>query len=317
MHRPASPLVVGGQVSDFDRRWLKRYGRRGEADGILLLCFHHAGGSAAAFRKWPELISPVVEPVAVQLPGRADRFNEPAFDHMAPLVDALVDVITPLLDRPFACYGVSMGAHLAWSLALALRRRAMPMPIQLFLGCEPAPVHDDGARPWENRPDGLEGYLRDLGGTPPEVLAEPELVRALLPTLRADLTALTTAADRPATPLDVPIRAFAGTEDPVAPPALMDGWRAETSARFELDVIPGGHFFDPAGERRVIAAIGDDLGRAGPLEVIRRGRERAATTNVEDMYELWKGRVQQAANRARRGAADASNRGEVTSALRN
>lgn len=261
MHRPAPSPVTGGQVSDFDRRWLKRYGRRGTAAEIWLLCFHHAGGSAAIFRKWPELISPAVEPIAVQLPGRADRFNEPAFEHMAPLVDSLVDAVTPLLDRPFACYGVSMGARLAWSLALALRRRAMPMPVQLFLACEPAPVHDDGDRPWENRPDGLEGYLRDLGGTPPEVLAEPELVRAVLPTLRADLTALTTATVRPVTPLDVPILAFAGTEDGVAPPDRMDGWRAETSACFELDLIAGGHFFDRAGEQRVIRAIGDDLGR--------------------------------------------------------
>jgi medium-chain acyl-[acyl-carrier-protein] hydrolase len=41
----------------------------------------------------------------------------------------------------------------------------------------------------------------------------------------------------------------------------MHGWRAETSAHFTLDPIPGGHFFDPAGERRVIRAIGNDLVR--------------------------------------------------------
>ena len=262
MHRPVPSRVLGGQAHDLDRRWLKRFGRPGPVAGIRLLCFHHAGGSAAMYRTWPGLISPAVEPIAVQLPGRADRFGEQAFERIGPLVDALMEVVTPLLDQPFACYGVSMGARVAWSLALALRRRAMPMPIQLFLACDAAPVHDDGAWPWEGWPDGLEGYLRDLGGTPPEVLAEPELLEALLPTVRADLAVLTTATVRPVTPLDVPIRAFAGVADPVAPPALMDGWRAETSARFELDLIPGGHFFGPAGERRVIRAIGDDLGRA-------------------------------------------------------
>jgi medium-chain acyl-[acyl-carrier-protein] hydrolase len=267
MDRPASSLIVGRQATGLDRRWLKSFGSRGRTAEIRLLCFHHAGGSAAMYRKWPELITPEIEPIAVQLPGRADRFNEPAFEHMALLVDALVDVITPLLDQPLACYGVSMGARVAWSLARALHERAMPMPVQVFLACEPAPAHDDAAPPWENRPDGLEGYLRDLGGTPPEVLAEPELIRALLPTLRADLTALTTAAAGQGAPLDVPIRAFAGTEDPVAPAGLMAAWRAETSAGFELDPIPGGHFFDPAGERHVIDAIGDDL---------RRTRRRAS-----------------------------------------
>ena len=252
---------MGRQVTDLDRRWLKRFSGAGRAAEIRLLCFHHAGGSAAMYRRWPELMTPAIEPIAVQLPGRAERFGEPAFDRMAPLIGELVEVVTPLLEAPFACYGVSMGARVAWSLALALRARALPMPVQLFLACDPAPMHDDGSRPWEEGPGGLEGYLRELGGTPPEVLAEPEVIRALLPTLRADLTLLTRAPASPDLPLDVPIRVFAGTEDPTAPPARMRGWQAETSRRFQLDLIPGGHFFDEAGERRVIDAIGHDLTR--------------------------------------------------------
>jgi surfactin synthase thioesterase subunit len=261
MDRPAPSLIVDRQATDLDRRWLKRFGRRGPAARIRLICFHHAGGSAAMYRKWPELLPSAIEPIAVQLPGRAERFREPAFERMAPLVEALVEVVTPLLDQPFACYGVSMGARLAWSLVHALRTSAMPMPVLLFLACDPAPVHDDGHRPWE-RPGGLEGYLRDLGGTPPEVLAEPEVMRALLPTMRADFTVISTATVHRGTPLDVPIRAFAGTEDPVAPPARMHEWRAETSARFELNPIPGGHFFDAAGERQVIHEIANDLIRS-------------------------------------------------------
>ncbi len=254
-----SSLIVGRQVTDVDRRWLKRFGCHSAEAEIRLLCFHHAGGSATMYRKWPELITPAIEPIAVQLPGRAERFGEPAFEQMARLVAELIDVVSPLLDRPFACYGVSMGARVAWSLTLALRTAAMPLPAQLFLACDPGPVHDVGRRPWEDRPDGLEGYMRDLGGTPPEVLAEPELMRALLPTLRADLAVVCSAPARPLTPLDVPIRTFAGIEDPAVPPSLMDGWRAETTARFELDLIPGGHFFGPAAERLVIGKIGDDL----------------------------------------------------------
>ncbi len=263
MARSAPSLVLGGGPFDVDRRWLKRPRGRGTAADVALLCFHHAGGSATAFRRWAELIDPAVEPIAVQLPGRADRFTEAPFDDFAPLVDAVVQAITPLLDRPFACYGVSMGARLAWTTALALRERALPMPVRLFLACEPAPTHDDGSRPWQSWPGGLAGYMRSLGGTPPEVLAEPDLVQAILPTLQADLIALTTAPGRPTTPLDVPIHAFAGMTDGVAAPERMAAWGAETSAGFELEMIPGGHFFDPDGERRVIRAIGADLRRRG------------------------------------------------------
>ncbi len=250
---------------DCDRRWFKWFGRDAPGD-IRLLCFHHAGGSAAIFRKWSSKLPPWIEPVAVQLPGRADRFNEPAFDRMGPLVDELVDMLKPLLDRPFACYGVSMGSQVAWALTHALRARSMPMPHQLFLACDVAPSHHDGTQPWDGRTDGLEGYLREMGGTPPEVLAEPDLVGALLPTLRADLTVLSTHEFATKTPLDVRIRAFAGDDDPSAPPDLLDAWRAETTARFDLDVLHSGHFFDADAEQQVLETIGHDLARDGRVE---------------------------------------------------
>ncbi|MET9248896.1 thioesterase domain-containing protein [Nonomuraea sp. NPDC003709] len=241
-----------------DPRWLKRFGRGTPAE-VQLLCFHHAGGSAAMYRHWPQLVPSYVEPIAVQLPGRADRFAEPPFDRMAPLVDELIAVIKPLLDRPFACYGVSMGARVAWALAHELRERALPLPRVLFVAASIAPCLDDGTWAWEDREDGLEGYVREMGGTPAEVLAEPELLAGLLPTLGADLTVLSTHGFHPDKPLEVPIRAFAGTEDIESPPPRMDGWRVETAARFDLDPVPGGHFFDSAGEQQVIRTISHDL----------------------------------------------------------
>ncbi len=244
---------------DGDRRWFKRFGRRADPAEIRLLCSHHAGGNAGMYRRWPRLLPQYVETVAVQLPGRADRFREPPYDRMAPLVDGLIDVIKPLFDRPYACYGVSLGARVAWALTHALRQRAMPMPRMLFVAACAAPIFDDGTFDWEGREDDLEGYLRELGGTPAEALAEPDLLAALIPTLRADLAVFSSHQFHPATPLDLPIHSFAGMGDRTATPERMDGWRVETHAQFDLDVVSGGHFFDPAGERTVIDAIGHNL----------------------------------------------------------
>jgi surfactin synthase thioesterase subunit len=249
---------------DDERRWLKRFGQRDARVDVRLLCFHHAGGSAGMYRRWPAQLPPTIEPIAVQLPGRADRFGEPPFDRMAPLVDELIDVVKPLLDRPFACYGVSMGSRVAWALAHALRERSMPMPNLLYLACDIGPSEDDGTWPWQGRADGLEGYMKEMGGTPAEVLAEPELVKALLPTLRADLDVLSTHRFRPASPLDIPIHAFAGTDDPSAPAHRVTAWRAETTARFDLDVVRSSHFFDADAERQVIQTIGRGLARESP-----------------------------------------------------
>lgn len=211
------------------------------------------------FRHWLELLPDAVETVGVQLPGRADRFREPAYRRLTPLLDDFADVLRPLDDRPFAFYGVSFGARLAWSVAHALRDRSLPQPRALFLAACPAPSDDPGPGDWDDHPGGLDGYLRDLGGTPPEVLADPRLREALLATLRADLDVLAAPAPTPATPLDIPIHAFAGADDATARPESMAGWRAETTAAFELDVIPGGHFLGAQAERHMLDTIARDL----------------------------------------------------------
>ncbi len=251
--------VAGPAAPDLGRRWFKRFGARTQREEVRLLCFHHAGGSAAMFRPWARLLPESVEPIAVQLPGRADRFRQPAFDRMGPLVDELVEVAKPLLDRPFACYGVSMGARVAWAFAHALRVRSMPPPGALFVASSVAPCHDNGVWEWDDHPEGLEGYLRQMGGTPPEFLAEPELLRAFIPTLRADLDVLSTHGFVPAVPLDMPVHAFAGTDDATSPPEQVAGWRAETTGPFGLDIVKAGHFFDGEAEREVIQEIARDL----------------------------------------------------------
>jgi surfactin synthase thioesterase subunit len=251
---------MNGHTQDIDRRWFKRFGPSDDTAKVRLLCFHHAGGSAAMYRQWRRMVPASVEPIAVQLPGRADRFNEPAHDHMTPLVDDLIDVLKPLMDRPLACFGISMGSRVAWALAHTLRERAMPLPVRLYLACDPGPATDDGTWPWEGRSDGLEGYMREMGGTSPEVLDEPDLLRALLPTLRADLHVLSSHNFHPATPLDVPIHAFAGDQDPIATPARVERWRAETTAGFRLHRLASGHFLTDEAEREVVQTIVDDLG---------------------------------------------------------
>ena len=242
-----------------DRRWGSRPGRADDTGKIRLLCFHHAGGSAAMHRRWRRLTPASVELIAVRFPGHAVRFPGPARDRTAPLIDCVVDVIKPLLDQPFACYGFSMGARVAWTLAHTLRDRAMPLPVRLYLACDPAPSTDDGTWPWEGSPGGLEGYLRETGGAPREVLGQPELLRSLLATIRSDLAFLSTHDLHPAIPLDVPIRAFAGVDDPIGTPERVDCWRAETTSSFELHRLPGGHLLSADTEDQIIRTIVQDL----------------------------------------------------------
>ena len=256
------------EVTLRDTAWLKRYGS-GAPPAARLFCFHHAGGSAGMYRGWSQLLPPSIEPVAVQLPGRAERLRERPFSAMEPLVEALAEVVTPLLDLPYACFGSSMGAKVSWALTHRLRDQGRPLPLSLYLSGAAAPDLPEGRVDWDVPDEVLIEYLRGMGGTTPEVFAYPQLLASLLPTLRADLTLVDSFCFRPATPIAVPIRAFAGTDDVEGGPERMRGWGRQTTARFTLEAVPGGHFFDADGERRMTRVIAEDialaLGRTGEI----------------------------------------------------
>lgn len=226
-----------------------------------MLCLHHAGGNAAMFRDWPRLLPPAIDPIAVQLPGRADRSDEPPFHEMTELVDSLVEAVEPLLDQPITFLGASMGARVGWSLAHGLRERAMPMPRALYVSASAAPSHDRQVRGWNGPDEGLVRYMKELGGTPSLLLEDRELRGEIVATLRADLTVLSTHTYQPKVLLDIPITAFAGAADEECSPQQMEPWGAETTGRFVMNVIDGGHFFDSHAVRQVIDVLVADQRR--------------------------------------------------------
>jgi len=211
------------------------------------------------FRDWPRMLPSSIDPIAVQLPGRADRSDEPTIDDMEMLVDSLIEVVAPLMDQPVALFGASMGARVGWSLAHALRDRELPMPRALYVSASAAPGLERQIRGWNGPDEGLLLYLRELGGTPPQVFEDKELLVEMVATLRADLSALSTHTFQPNLPLDIPITVFSGASDEESPSHRMEPWGAETTGPFVMHSLDCGHIFDRHATQQVAETLAVDL----------------------------------------------------------
>jgi medium-chain acyl-[acyl-carrier-protein] hydrolase len=200
-----------------------------------------------------------IELCPVELPGRGARIDEPPFRRMDGLVDTLCEVLAPLLDSPFALFGHSMGAHIAFALARRLSAAGGPGPMHLFVSGAAPPNRTPRTAPLHSRPDReLVRALTEFGGTPAAILARDELLAALLPTLRADLTLTETYSAARAQPVSCPITAFGGASDAIDRRALQ-GWSAFTEGAFRLRVFPGDHFYLAAADSALVDEIARDL----------------------------------------------------------
>jgi medium-chain acyl-[acyl-carrier-protein] hydrolase len=236
-----APVLEKARVSPWVVRWPPF---RAEPE-MRLFCFPHAGGGAATYRRWQNQLPAFIELCAIQLPGHGHRLREPVLNSLQAIVDTLHGELMPLLDRPFAFFGHSMGAIIAAEVCRSLAGQAGPLPQQLFLSGRRPPWLPDPQAPLRQLSDEafVDEINRRYGGIPPEIAAEPEVLALLLPALRADIAALETHRPSATEPIDCPITVIGGSEDPLTPRAHLDAWRHETRREFALRLFPGGHFY--------------------------------------------------------------------------
>jgi pyochelin biosynthetic protein PchC len=229
---------------------------------VRLVCFPHAGGTAGFFRTWTPGLAPDVEVLGVQYPGREDRIRETMPDTMECLADLVAEALGPVLDRPVALFGHSMGAAAACLVAHRLEAGAQASVTQLFVSGRPAPLLDRGGSAHLLGDDELWEELRRLGGTSEEVLDYPELRRLVLPAVRADYRLSETCRPAPGT-LGCPVTAFLGDRDPEVTLDEAMGWAETTRAGFALQVFPGDHFYLVDQQAEVLRVIGRTLNASG------------------------------------------------------
>jgi medium-chain acyl-[acyl-carrier-protein] hydrolase len=227
---------------------------------IRLFCLPYAGAGASSYAEWPRLLPPEIEVVAVQLPGREDRLGEAPFTRVAPAVRTIGLALRPYLQGPFAFFGHSSGALLAFELARALRQRTGMRPAHLVLSSQPPPDAERQPEPMHHLPDAeFRAALRGLGGTAHSVFDDEDLMPLLLPALRADFALCENHRFVSGPPLSSPITVFGSPGDSRAPVADLHGWRRHTDDAFHLRLFDGGHFYLNDAADEITAAIGATL----------------------------------------------------------
>jgi surfactin synthase thioesterase subunit len=232
-------------------------GRRHPEAKARLFLFPYAGGGPSAFGKWPGELPRNVEGYIAHYPGRGSRYHEPPIKHLPALVEQLGLAIEPLLDRPFAFFGHSLGAIIAFELARQLCQHGLPQPHLLVLSASAAPHLRDGNPLIHALPDSeFIDSLQRLNGIPSEIFNQPDVMQVFLPMLRADFEAAETYQYNPNRPaLDCPIIAFGGNDDPCVSRQGIEAWASHTTSHFRSQYFPGDHFFINTARDEIIASI--------------------------------------------------------------
>lgn len=243
---------------------------------VRLFCLAHAGGSVTLYRRWARSLPRGVQVEQLELPGHGARRALPAHTEWQALIDALVIEVEARLvpTMPFAVFGHSMGALVGLELIHALRERHGLAPVWFGASASVAPTRRKWEAHWHDcTHEAMVDRLRELGGTPEELLEDRDFIHFMLPMLRADFHLCGTyrremmgAGALGRAPLDCPIDVFIGRDDSATACAEdVEAWRDETRGVCALHRFDGGHFFlDDAPEpvlTRVATSLAGALGQ--------------------------------------------------------
>lgn len=247
-----------------------------------LVCFPHAGGSASYYYGLSAALDPDIEMLVVQYPGRENRlFEEPAASVEA-LADGAYEALRTRLRRRPAFFGHSMGGVIAFEVARRLERAAHRSPYDitpyaLVPSASSAPsvrtarltaVPSGAPRGEAEADDAVLARIMGLGGTRADVGENPELVRLVLPAIRADLRALEAYRVAEGAAVSCPVTVFVADADPDVPADEARAWGAHTTAHTGADtavhVFEGDHFYLGALPPAFLALLQDAVRHSRP-----------------------------------------------------
>jgi surfactin synthase thioesterase subunit len=250
------------------RSTLLRFPAAGSAQRRLI-CLPYAGGTAATFRTWPQSLPSDVEVLTARLPGREPPFRDPPLESVAAIVDSLLPAVAEVADLPFAIFGHSMGAAVAFELAVALEAGiGSPQPSLLFVSSRRPPDEPNPLQPIHHLPDDefVTAVRERYNAVPDVVMSEPELLALLLPVLRADIRVFETYRPLTNRAVRCPVHVYGGSDDRLPRPDQLAGWQRVSERPVRVRVFPGDHFYLTSHQEALATDIAGAWDSVGAVE---------------------------------------------------
>lgn len=242
-------------------RWVRPY-RLTPMPRVRLVCLAHAGGSASFFRDWASGLPGDIDVLAVQYPGREERFAEPCATRMNQWVKPIVQALGFYADRPLALFGHSLGALVAHEVAQALTDEGLA-PQALFVSAHPAPDCQRPGALHQACDHSLLADVRRQSGEGQAQLTDPAMQAVFLPALRADYELLETWRGTAQAPLPCPVHALSACDDSEADATEISAWQGTTRLPLQTRQFPGGHFYLVEHRQAVLDEVARQLKTPG------------------------------------------------------
>jgi surfactin synthase thioesterase subunit len=209
---------------------------------MKLLLFPFAGGNSYSYTPLIKHFPKSIRPVTVELPGRGTRIDEP-------LKSSVDEIISDIFEKynkvgaDYSIFGHSFGTLLGILFARQMIDSKLEPPRHLFFSGHGWPGCQSELKFSQLSNEDFLNEMRQLGGSPDEVLNNTEIMDFFLPILRSDFKALESYKYQSGLPLDIPITLLCGEDDGNTTDENLQLWKNETTAQVEMLKFPGNHFF--------------------------------------------------------------------------
>ncbi|OJW54535.1 MAG: hypothetical protein BGO67_10090 [Alphaproteobacteria bacterium 41-28] len=238
-----------------DHPWYLEYKKNPHA-AMRLFCFHHSGGGTSAYFPWLEYLSPHIEMIAIQMPGRENRFSEPLTNNLTDIVNTLKEGFELYKDKPFFTFGHSLGGVISFEFIKSVMKFYSLTPLHMMISATKAPHFPFRMKQLSQLGDKpLKEELRAYNGIDERILESDELLELFLPIIKSDFSITESYRSTDSTVLPCDILVFSGNEDPTVNMEEIQGWSSYTTGKFKHISFSGGHFFVKEHQKSIVSHI--------------------------------------------------------------